>query len=315
MINLNSWLVISSKVNINMNNLRQYVRKILLEVKLKNISLQEAISNLEQFKNYTWVFFDTETLGLDPNYAQITEIAAVAVNISDWENYEVLDKFHIKAKLGETEKKLLNNPESGTRKSWEKWNAKQRRKLKEPQDLLRMTRYGEKNAPFIDEQEMYLKFRSWLDKIPNPIFVAQNARFDLRMVNHRSGRIFQDIPVIDTLVLIRDHLIPVLKELSSQGDENASQILDSLRSPKTGRPLSNLGGVAKAFGIKATGWHSAIADVEMMIGSISKVIKLLRNHISIDVSKEQTRIKASRAKRRRAKKSKGYRRQKAIGKI
>ena len=283
---------------------------------MKSSTLQQALALLDQHGEHTWVFFDTETTGLDPNTGQITEIAAIAINPHGWEGKPTeVGKYHTKIDLTPETLELYNNPDSSERQKWEKDNAKSRRPMNEPQDILRMTRYGEKNADFIDEQEALQEFADFVNDTDNPLLVAQNARFDMRFVNHRSGGKITGVPVLDTLELMRTQLVPLLKTLESSGDADAEAFLEKLKVDYGFGPRisTSMGVVAKALDINIDEWHNALADVKMMMTMTAEVIQMVKGGASVDVSAEQDRIFTNRKKRRARQKKKGQKRKEKMG--
>ena len=298
-----------------MSLLREYIRELLVEINMKSSTLQQAIALLDKHGEHTWVFFDTETTGLDPNVGQITEIAAIAINPNGWEGEPTeVGKYHTKIDLTPESLELYNNPDSPARQKWEKDNAKSRRPMDEPQDILRMTRYGEKNADYIDEQDALQEFADFVNDIDNPLLVAQNARFDMRFVNHRSGGKITGVPVLDTLELMRTQMVPLLKTLESSGDADAQAFLEKLEVDYGFGPRisTSMGVVAKALDINIDEWHNALADVKMMMSMTAEVIQMVKAGQEVDVSDEQERIFTNRAKRRRSKKNKGIRRREEL---
>ena len=99
---------------------------------------------LEGYSGHTWIFFDTETTGLNPRSSQLTEIAAVAASIHEGNIVRPLGTFRNKIKLTEETLRLLNDPTSEERRAWVIDNKEARSPLNTPQEILSMTRYGEK---------------------------------------------------------------------------------------------------------------------------------------------------------------------------
>jgi len=188
-------------------------------------SFAEFLEKIEKSSNKTWIFFDTETTGLasEKDYNQITQIAAIAVNVNGFKDKpEILEKFNIKVKLADRTKGFMG---------WEKEKGQERvrdaraaavdaapgvkrvRQGKLPfktiPDIFRMTGYGvspnkEKakrsaflNAPegtklgdvpasvkFVSPVDAARQFIEFLDKYPRRVLVAQNAPFDVGYVNN-----------------------------------------------------------------------------------------------------------------------------------
>lgn len=278
-------------------------RKYLTEdSKALGIGAQGILERLRGYLEHTWVFFDTETMGLGPHKDQITEIAAIAVEPNTG---KVLGQFNEKIKLDPTTLARLNDPDSPERAEWEAQQSKRRKRLKEPQDILRLTRYGEKGREFIGEQTALQQFEEFIDSFPNPMLVAQNASFDMKFVNTRKDKRLKKYPVFDTLPFIQYHVIPMLEAIegSTEGaiKQRADEILSKLFS--RGSYSASLGKVAKAFGIDVEGWHNALADVKMTI-DVFEAIKKVADYaatVNLDYRPEQEKV----IKKKRA--WKGYR--------
>jgi len=288
-----------------MNLLREYIREILTERRLSGRTIEGVLDLLDGYSNNTWIFFDTETTGLHPKSAQLTEIGAIAVDPNAWNaDASVLGQFNEKISLTPSTKKLLNDPESKERQAWEKGNAGARNPLKEPQDILAMTRYGEKGRSYGDEQEVINQFFEFVESFPNPLMIAQNAAFDLRMLSVRSSGKLPSYPVLDTQQLMKHYLIPLLKTQTSAeaGDEKAQELLDKLYVKKGnwGYHSVSMGVVSKAYGISIDDWHNALADVKMMMEMYRSVVETIRQGMGTDIRGEQEKVlsRQKRGKRR-----------------
>lgn len=263
-----------------MNNIKW--DKFLCEIKgTSYIGKQptEVLSMLDEFGSKVWIFFDTETTGLKAKREQLTEIAAIAINPNDWlEKAEIMDTFHVKISLTDDLKARLNDLNSDQRKEWEKQNKQSWKPLKEPQDVLRMTQYGDKNMKPIDQQEALSEFREFLAGFNEPVLVAQNATFDMGFINTLSKEKLPRYKVIDTLQLLDHQIHPVLNVLSLGRFEpfdvkiqkRANDIL------KITKKSSSLGKVADAYGISAQNWHRAIDDVKMLMDVYKKIVDTLK---------------------------------------
>ena len=247
-----------------------------------------------------YLIFDTETTGMHPNSAQLTEIAAIAVNPNSWEaDASVLGQFNEKIKLGEEALEVI---------------AKQREnpddvKGKSVQDLLSMTRYGEQGREYGDEQEALDRFFEFIDSFPNPLLVAQNASFDLRFINVRSGGKLPNHSVLDTMQLMQQYLIPLLKTQSKakEGDPAARELLNKLYVKKGnwGYHSTSMGVVSRAYGIDIDAWHNALADVQMMMEMYKNVVATIKRGLGetpeddVDISREQGRVLARQKRRKK----------------
>ena len=278
-----------------MKHLRQYIRQILTENKLSGRTLEGVLSLLGEYDSNTWIFFDTETTGLHPSSSQLTEIGAIAVNPKAWHSdADILDQFNEKIKLTPASNRLLNNPASSERKAWEKNNQTARRPVKDPQAILSMTRYGETGREYGEEQDILDQFFKWTAGFTNPLFIAQNASFDLKFLNVRSGGDLPRYPVLDTKQLMEMYLIPLLKTQAKaeEGDPVAQDLLNKLYVKKGnwGFHSSSMGVVAKAYGISIDDWHNALADVKMMMSMYKSVVNTIEDGMEVDISKEHDKF-------------------------
>ena len=285
--------------------LREYVRKkLLVENKLSGRTIEGVLSLLDGYASNTWIFFDTETTGMHPKSAQLTEIGAIAVDPNTWDSEAtVLDQFNEKIKLTDETERLLNDPESEERQAWEKGNQGARRPLKDPQAILSMTRYGEQGRTYGEEQEILDQFFDWADQFPNPLFIAQNASFDLKFLNVRSKGKLPKYPVLDTMQLMQYYLVPLLKTQikAEEGNQEAQDLLDKLyvRKGNWGYHSVSMGVVSKAYGISIDDWHNALADVKMMMEMYRNVVETIRKGMGTDISNEQGKVLSRQKKRKK----------------
>ena len=176
----------------------------LQEAKLYGFTIKQLLNSTLKFKGKTLIYFDTETLGLKPHvdYIQLTQVAAIAY---DGSTMKELDSFNTKAKLGDPAKHLLK-PDSDERKGWEeRQKARGKSKgLSNPDELLKMTRYGDEGVDFIEENKSIEDFISFISKFKDPILIAHNAPFDMKFMHVRAKLFdlkFPKAEVLDTLKL------------------------------------------------------------------------------------------------------------------
>ena len=240
---------------------------------------EEVLDMLDNLGDKTWIFFDTETTGLESNHEQLLEIAAVAVDPAKWlEEAEVMDTFHVKIKLTDDLKARLGDLDSDQRKEWEKRNLKSSKPLKQPQDVLAMTKYGEPGMKTVDQNEALEQFHEFVTGFKDVVLVAQNATFDMDFINTLSPRRLPRVKVIDTLQLLDHQVMPVLRTLAEGNfdpadpkvQKRANDILNVLKGS------SSLGKVTVAYGISAENWHSALADTKMLMKVYKKIVDTLK---------------------------------------
>jgi len=264
--------------------------------KMLGFSIDDIVDRINSYQNNTWIFFDTETMGFNPQMDQITEIGAMAV---DPKTGEVLGDFDEFIKLNPPSLSRLHDPESEERRAWDKEQKKSWKPLEKPSDVLAMTRYGGKDRDYHDEQEILSKFEEFVEQFPNPLLVAKNARFDMHFVNARKNEKLKKYPVLDTDPFIRHHALPLLIEFAKGEFEpfsrrvqlRAQSILKTLEY-RPGKYSSSLGKMAPAFGIDVGDWHNALADVKMTIEMFNSLKKLFNYAITVNVDTRRGHEKA-----------------------
>jgi DNA polymerase III alpha subunit (gram-positive type) len=260
-------------------------RQFLAEgVKIKGKSYigkspEQILELLESHGDKIWIFFDTETTGLKAKNEQLLEIAAIAVDPNSWLSAaEVMDTFHVKIKLTDDLKARLGDLDSDQRKEWEKRNAKSSKPLKQPQDVLAMTKYGEPGMKTVDQEAALNQFHEFISGFKDAVLVAQNATFDMGFINTLSSKPLPKFKVIDTLQLLDHQVVPVLKTIADgkveplepKVQKRAVDILNVLKGS------SSLGKVSTAYGISAENWHSALADTKMLMDVYKKIVDTLK---------------------------------------
>jgi DNA polymerase III alpha subunit (gram-positive type) len=245
---------------------------------------QTIDSLLEKIKGKTVVVFDTETTGfsvLQP-WIQVTEIAAVAI---DADTGKEIDRFHRKIKLKpetkkeiEIQKKNSRPPTSPDAKDGDTGAREGPRAMAIP-DLLKMTKYGEKNAPFQEITKVYSDWSDWLNSLDSPVMLGQNAAFDMGHMFGPMKKLGISRPkigeVLDTMIFARTWIYPLLSAAAEAGDEDAKQMVGGLTNPKTGKLTFSLGPLGKALGVSGSHWHSGISDAMQTYGIFRKMIDIL----------------------------------------
>ena len=233
----------------------------------------------EKYGGYTWVVFDTETLGFCPYRHQMTEIAAAVVE-SPFEEWNIVSEFRKKARFTDKTRIRLGTPYTGKGKSYA--------------DLLSMTQYGEScgSWDYVEEEEMINDFIKYLSQIDNPLLIAHNAPFDMRFLSVRNGiygKILKDYKVLDSLAFLKRTFKPSLKT------KNGFR-LDEIR----------LGRVAEALGVPSLNWHTADADVMMLLNIVKELDILYQDNLDVnirpEVNKDLWKIKQRKRKKKRKRK-------------
>lgn len=295
---------------------------ILKEVNLMGTSTQELLDKVLQFEDKTLIFFDTETMGLNPNksYSQLLQLGIIVL---DGNSMTEVESHNIKIRFNDNIDSLFKS-DSPERKEWDKKSAE--KSYKSPTQILSMTHYFEnKDARVMSEAEALDLFKGIVGgKYPSPILLAHNASFDMNFINTRASinKIKIDrVPVIDTLKISQLYFIPILQGIKSKlatelkftkvmkvadikpKDPNApkshrpsSTEFERGKDPetgeetltiRTGQPSSSLGKLAVALFHKVENWHSALADTKTMIDVFKKIIEYLTLHKDLDIRKNK----------------------------
>jgi len=278
-----------------LENWRKYMLKeaYILNDDFFESSIESLFEMLKAFGDGTWIFFDTETTGFKPDTAQLTEIGAVSAHPDNWQFTEVEAEqglFYDKIKLTpETLAGYKEPPPEG----------------EDPKFPLKLTRYGmpgeeyrEKYPKGMPEEiDVIKEFLSYVESQPNPILVAQNARFDIDFVQGRAdlyelGANLRNYPIFDTMMLIKLWHNPLIKTLADGGDERAQRILQALtKEGKFGKYTSaSMGPVSTAYEVNTDEWHNAIADVRMMMAMTKEIFMTLQQSSATDISEPQSRV-------------------------
>ena len=247
---------------------------------------QTAEQNIiQKFKDHTWIFFDTETTGLDEKlpHVQITQLAAIGYNTNAFlDNPEEVEgaRFNMKIAL---------QPETLTRKEQEDSGEI-------PSDnysisnLLSMTRYYDDPFQPKSPAEVAQAFTDFIMNIKNLsptgniVLIAHNADFDVLMLNElyrRAGIVPPDAIAIDSLAFTDIYFKPVLEYINTNNlsDEEDERIASAITlTNRRGKPYyaSKLGNLVAGFEIEDKGWHEATADIAMSMDVLHKVIDYMR---------------------------------------
>ena len=314
--------------------LRRIIRQLLTEHKLRDRSIVDVLALLKSYGDYTWVFYDTETTGLDVHVGQLTQIAGLAVTPDGWNEPKVLGQFDTKIKLNADSMEMVHNPESRQAKKWSASEASDF--APEPQKILTWQRYEENGREYEDEKITIDKFLDWIKQFPNPMLIAQNAAFDMKWINVRykvlsdqenawsrkeqkdeeGNVIVSNIPkwpVLDTMQLTSNTLIPMLQSLSAEGDEAAAELLAKLKN-RAGKYSSSMGIVAKSFGIDTSGHHDALQDSEMMMDMFLNIYRTIEtaSNIHVDISTAQGIANAAAIKKKNRSKVSNKKKRKSV---
>jgi hypothetical protein len=105
------------------------------------------------------------------------------------------------------------------------------------------------------------------------------------------------------------YFIPLLK--SVEGSDELDLILKSLSTQTTTgkrKVSSTLGNLSTAMSIDVKGWHNALADVDMLMKVLAKMVGMFKKYQDVDISdlhrKEVLRVAKSQHKRKHTPKKK-----------
>lgn len=250
------------------------IKKLLAEgqVEKRKLNLGEIVT---KFKNKTFIFFDTETTGLDPkrDFALITEIAGIAYNSNTG---ECLGEYNAKSRLTEpVYSRMKHEKEEQVAGNWPPTKPT-------IEDIFKMTNYYEQSAPYVHEEQLLTEFVDFVNDFADksPILVAHNARFDMYYIGkalsrHKLPRMYR-YPVLDTKALTQNYLFPLLTKLQNSKDPEVQKLLVSLRPAK--KFMNRLGNLGDGFEISTEHWHSAIADTEQLAGILAAIISFMDRH-------------------------------------
>lgn len=250
----------------------------------------EFLSEVESHKDDLWVVFDTESTGLGYklDFVQITQIACVAFNTNGFvegTEPEIIEdgSFNVKIKLQE--------PTLAMKRKQQPEPEKYRFPIS---NILKMTNYGSKTAPYISPLEAIEQFEAYLEKMKsispsgNVILIAQNSPFDVGIIHacyERLDRTPPEYDVWDSKAAINKYFFPVVRTMrdNPEATEEDKRILNAItRVSKNGqrRLSASLGVLIKAFDIQNKGWHDALADVQMTMDMFENVVNYVRRVVS-----------------------------------
>jgi DNA polymerase III epsilon subunit-like protein len=154
--------------------------------------------------------------------------------------------------------------------------------------------HGEEGRQYFVPDEVLEGFVKFCSPIGKNILIAKNAPFDVKYLNVAFRRAGIKVPedfVVDTDVIFRKYLIPVLVKIKNDIDqdpnfietldEQTKFIINTLFTGTYNRYTDQpnftirLGEITKAFKIPDEGWHNALADVKMT----AKVMKAINNYL------------------------------------
>ena len=246
----------------------------------------EFMKLMEKYKDYVWVFIDTETTGLDSQLAhvQATQVAAIAYNADGF----LTQPQEVQGGLFNMKLQLEQDTIDFMEQEPDEYDPAGRKKT--IAQLLDMTQYHDGDIPYSTMDEVCNELTEYLNRMKSAsavnriIIVAHNAPYDIKILNELYTRGGIEEPVnyiIDSIAVIDNYFKAVLHHISKDpgaGDEEDARLIQSITLMSSrGRPYlsSKLGVLANAFEIKSENWHEATADVAMTMDVLYQSIQYM----------------------------------------
>lgn len=154
-------------------------------------------------------------------------------------------------------------------------------------NILSFNHYGQKGK-FHDEGDTIQDFFDFIDQYENPLFIIQNAEFDMRFLNIRNKSVRFENEVLDTKQLLQLFYLPTILKLSETDNKYkdiVTKIGNSIRD--NGLISSSLSKVGPAMGINMSGYHDALTDCRLMMEMFKNIYSLLKENKDLDIRKYQ----------------------------
>ena len=200
---------------------------------------------LDNLRDSTFIFFDTETMGFNPKYDQITQIGFSSISFQDGKEGEREENNIYIEMTPQTWERLENGTEENQRwKDFQKSSVEKVERdsrlsdeqkeskikdLLDPYWVLRFTGRVDdsnefKNVDSMQEQKALEEFVTFIKDNNNPILVAHNSSFDMKMVNGRLEKYGMEKlepgvnikEILDTLAVSREQHLPALLDLKEK---------------------------------------------------------------------------------------------------
>jgi len=240
--------------------------------------------------NHTFVFFDTETTGLDRNPEeggsnQLTQIGAIACQINgETLRFFEIDRFNLKIKLNDDLKNQISTepdePEKDT-DEYKKWLFGTKK------GILKFNHYDLVNSDSYEDERLALeKFDSFLKKFNDVTLIAHNAPFDLKWIQFHNLFKESTDEIIDSIDFFKNFFFPILDKLSKTNSEYKSTF-DKFPSNNKGSKSVGLGNIATGFDNeinqlkkKLSGAHDALVDCEIVIDVFEKGLFIVYRYLN-----------------------------------
>jgi DNA polymerase III epsilon subunit-like protein len=223
--------------------------------------------NFDILQNRTVIVFDTETTGTDPRipYVQIASLSAAVYDVEKKSIIATFDQFvHLNL---ETAEQIAVEDELEVRHAGQKYEN--------VVHMLKGCNWPNRNKDGT-EKEVVQNFINFLKQYDNPIVVAFNSRFDMKMVNSTAAKYgLENInyATVDLMNWANLGMDPIIEYLVSQNDPEGQKMLNIIKPYEL--KSYNLGNVAKALGCQILEAHISLNDVLMTCEVLNKLIKFI----------------------------------------
>jgi DNA polymerase III epsilon subunit-like protein len=269
-------------------------------LKFKNVIHEMMVSSLPSQKllrwfldrvDHTFVFFDTETTGLDRTPAdkpinQLTQIGAIATQINgETLRFFEIDRFNIKIKLNDDLRGQVDNdpdePEDQESPEYRKWLFGTKK------GILKYNHYDLENSESFEEERNALgQFESFLKNFDNVILIAHNAPFDLKWIEFHEAFKDSTDEIIDSIDFFRNFFFPTL-EMLARDKAKYQYKYDQFSSSSSGKKSAALGNLATGFSDevnqlkqKLKGAHNAVVDCEITMEVMERGLLMIYQHLN-----------------------------------
>lgn len=233
--------------------------------------IEDMLDWIDMSSKSKWLLLDTETTGLGGSTKeQLTQIAGKSYKYDLNKNsFKEISYFNKKIKLNSDSISRIN---SG---------------IDNIECVLDFNGYKKGNFDYIDEKDAIKEFKEFVEENSPCALVAQNAPFDMDMLNGRSEISFKN-EVIDTKMLVRLYYIPIIQKLSEK-DDKYKEIINAIgtSSRDNGLISSSLSKIGPVLGIDMSGYHDALVDCDLMRDMITGIIDIMKKNRELDIEKYQ----------------------------